>query len=96
MDRVAIFVFSSTCEKKRGVFGRIRHHNHFAGLRHPSCQTLADLDANILQRFRALPSRNLKIKLLLFNIHQQKRPGVRPQNLIDLFHDGAKDLIKLK
>ena len=37
-----------------------------------------------------------KIKFLLVHIHQQQRPGVRPQHLIDLLHDGAQDLIELE
>jgi hypothetical protein len=53
-------------------------------------------DANILQRLRALADRQLEIKLLLGFVHQEQRPGVRAQELVDFFHDGAQDLIELQ
>src|ERR1700722_16121160 len=74
----------------------IRHHDNFTGLRPPASQTLPHFDANVLQRFGALAGGDLKEELALLQIHQEQRPGVRPQHLVDFFHDGAEDLIELQ
>ena len=74
----------------------IRHDDGFIVLRHPAGESLPHLDAHVLQRLRAFSRRDLEIEFLLVDVHQQERPGVRAQNLVDLFHDGAQDLIELQ
>ncbi len=82
--------------EKSGVLTDVGHNHSFIILRHPAGNPLAHLDTHILQRLRAFADRQLKIEFLLHFIEEQERPGVRPQKLIDFFHDCAQNLIELE
>src|ERR1700730_10588083 len=74
----------------------IGHHDDFASLRHPTRQALTYLDANIFQGFSAFARGDLEEKLALFQIHKEQRPCIRPQHLVNFFHDGAEHLVELQ
>ena len=77
-DRARLhFSFFVNLREETGIFGCVWHDDGFAGLRHPTGKSLPQLDPHVLQRFRAFPRRDLKIKFLLFDVHQQERPRVR-------------------
>ncbi len=93
--RLHLRLFVDLGEKPR-VLAHVRHDHGFVVLRHPAGNSLPHLDAHVLQRLRALAHGQLEIQFLLRLIDKQQRPGVRPQKLVDFFHDGAQDLIELQ
>ena len=93
--RLHLGFFVDLAEEAR-VLGGVRHDHHFAVLRHPAGDALAELDAHIFQRLRSFSDRQLKIKFLLGFIQQQQRPVIRPQKLVDLLHDRAQHLVELQ
>ena len=96
IERVSILVFSSTLEKNRVSWLTSGTITASSCLRHPAGDSLPHLDAHVLQRLRALADGQLEIEFLLGFVHQQQRPGVRTQKLVDFFHDGAQNLIELQ
>ena len=87
---------SSTCAKKRESFDGVGNDDHFAGLRDPAGESLAELDAHIFQSFGADAGGDLKIELAFVHVHEKQRPGVRAENFVDFLHDGAQNLIELQ
>ncbi len=82
-------------EKARILRG-IRNDDRFAALGYPAGNALPELDANVAQGFRADAGGDLEVEFVLGLVHQEQRPCVRPQHLIDFFHNGAEDLIELQ
>ena len=96
MECVSILVFSSTLAKKRVSWltsGTITACWFCAT--QPG-DALPHLDANVLQGVGVLADGQLEVELLLGLVHQQHGPGVRVQELVDLLHDGAENLIELQ
>ena len=89
-------VFLVDLGEKPRVLAHVGHDHGFIVLRHPAGDSLPHLDADILERLRALSDRQLEVQLLLDFVDQQQRPGVRTQELVDFFHDGSQDLIELQ
>ncbi|HWY78024.1 MAG TPA: hypothetical protein VN281_20585 [Verrucomicrobiae bacterium] len=96
-DRLRLHLgFFVDLAKEACVFGSIRDDHGLAMLRNPSGDALPDLDANIFESLRGLAHRQFKIKFLRGLIEKQQRPVIRPQKLVDFFHDGAENLIELQ
>ena len=93
--RFHLGLFVDLAEEAR-VFGGVGHDDSFAVLRDPPGDALADLDAHIFQRLGCFADRQLKIKFLGGFVEKQQRPVVGPQKLVDLFHDGAENLVELQ
>src|SRR3989449_294279 len=82
--------------KETRVLAHVGHDHLLAVLRHPAGDALPHLDADVFEGLRSLAHGQLEVELLLGLIHQQQRPGVRPEKLIDFFHDGAENLVELE
>jgi hypothetical protein len=68
--RFGLGLFVNFGEEPR-VFGGIGHHYRFAVLGHPAGNALTHFDANVAQRLRGLPDRQLEIQFLFFFIEKQ-------------------------
>ena len=82
--------------KEARILAGVGNDHYFTGLRHPSGNSLPQLDADIFERRAGLTRSNLEIQFLLGFVHQQQRPGIGVQKLFDLLHDGAEDLVQLE
>src|SRR5580698_7802539 len=65
-------------------------------LRHPTGDSLPDLDANVFQGLGCFADRQLEIEFLLGLIQQKQRPVSRAQKLVNFLHDGAENLVELQ
>src|SRR4029077_1025923 len=63
---------------------------------HPAANSLAELNAHILECLRGFAYRQLEIEFLLGFVEQQERPVLRAQKFVDFLHDRAENLIELQ
>src|SRR5712664_3256422 len=90
------FCFFVDFPEESRVLCRVRHDHGLAVLRHPTGDSLPQLDAHVFQRLRGFAYRQFEVQFLRGFVEQQQRPVVRPQELVNLFHDGAENLIELQ
>src|SRR6266850_7853110 len=96
-DRLRLgFCFFVDLPEESRVLRRVRHDDGLAVLRYPPGYSLPHLDAHVFQRLRGLAYRQFEVQFLRGFVEQQQRPVVRPQELVNLFHDGAENLIELQ
>src|SRR6267143_34808 len=90
------FCFLVHFPEETRVLRRVRHDHGLSALRHPTGNSLPHLDAHVFQRLRGFAHRQFEVQFLRGFVEQQQRPVVRPQELVNLFHDGAQNLIELQ
>ena len=78
------------------IIGGVLNQQGLAVLSHPTGHTLAQLQANIPELFRAGADGNLEIQLLRVLIQHQQRPGIRLEQIAYFFHDGLKNLLQVE
>ncbi len=74
----------------------IRRNHLLPGLRHPSRNSLAHFQPDILQRLGRLAHRDGEVKLTVFFVHHQQRPRIRAEVFRHFFHDGLQNGIKIQ
>src|SRR4029077_8862362 len=87
--------FVDLAEEARFLRG-VGNDHHFAVLRHPAANSLAEFNAHILECLRGFAYRQLEIEFLLGFVEQQERPVLRAQKFVDFLNDRSKNLIELQ
>jgi hypothetical protein len=78
------------------IFRGVGNDDDFTCLGDPAGKSLPQFDTDIFQRFGAFTCRDLKIEFAFIGVHEQQRPRIGPQDLVNLLHDGAKNLVELE
>src|SRR5690242_8705782 len=93
--RLCFGLFIDLAEEAR-VLGSVGDNDGLAMLRDPAGNSLADLDADVLESLRSFADCKLEVEFLFSFVEKKKRPIIRAEKLVNFLHDGAENLVKLQ